>query len=152
MSIFVRCSNVFSSVDAPVCTHPSPQVLGAQIEEELRVRCSVTANPPDVTFFWQFNNSGESLDVSPLKFGKYQNYSYKQLEKKNPEKVNFSELFCKKCNLTKLHINIFHVNHYLFQETGSVQKLHPKKSDILQPPMGPLNGLYISLHAIIKLL
>lgn len=59
-----------SYIDAPVCAHPSPQVLGAQLEEALRVRCSVTANPPDVTFFWQFNNSGESLDVSPLKFGK----------------------------------------------------------------------------------
>ncbi|PZC75507.1 hypothetical protein B5X24_HaOG206048 [Helicoverpa armigera] len=54
---------------APVCAHASPQVLGAQLDESLRVRCSVTANPPDVTFFWQFNNSGESLDVSPLKFG-----------------------------------------------------------------------------------
>ncbi|XP_047509251.1 synaptogenesis protein syg-2-like isoform X1 [Pieris napi] len=53
---------------APVCTHTSPQVLGAQMEETLRVSCSVTANPPDVTFFWQFNNSGESLDVSPSKY------------------------------------------------------------------------------------
>ncbi|GBP88595.1 Neural cell adhesion molecule 1-B, partial [Eumeta japonica] len=58
---------------APVCAHPSPQVVGAQLEEALRVRCSVTANPPDVTFFWQFNNSGESLDVSPVKFGTLSN-------------------------------------------------------------------------------
>ncbi|KAH9636636.1 hypothetical protein HF086_003454 [Spodoptera exigua] len=57
--------------NAPVCAHPSPQVLGAQLDESLRVRCSVTANPPDVNFFWQFNNSGESLEVSPLKFGNY---------------------------------------------------------------------------------
>ncbi|VVC94376.1 unnamed protein product [Leptidea sinapis] len=44
--------------------------LRAQLDETLRVRCSVTANPPDVTFFWQFNSSGESLDVSPSKYGK----------------------------------------------------------------------------------
>ncbi|KOB70398.1 Turtle-like protein A [Operophtera brumata] len=53
---------------APVCTHPSPQVLGAQIEEELRVRCSVTANPPDVTFFWQFNNSTANGSTSELSY------------------------------------------------------------------------------------
>lgn len=66
----VMSNHLLVLIDAPVCMHNSPQVLGAQLEETLRVRCSVTANPPDVTFFWQFNNSGESLDVSPTKFGK----------------------------------------------------------------------------------
>lgn len=69
----MNSNNVFLSyTDAPVCEHSLPQVLGAQLDEALRVRCSVTANPPDVTFFWQFNNSGESLDVSPTKFGNVQ--------------------------------------------------------------------------------
>ncbi|XP_041969072.1 nephrin-like [Aricia agestis] len=62
-------ATILSIQYAPVCLSGSPQVVGAQLDETLRVRCAVTANPPDVTFFWQFNNSGESLDVSPTKFG-----------------------------------------------------------------------------------
>lgn len=43
-------------------------VIGASLDEALRVRCHVTADPADVTFVWQFNNSGESFDVSPARF------------------------------------------------------------------------------------
>lgn len=82
---------------APVCSHPSPQVLGAQIEEALRVRCSVTANPPDVTFFWQFNNSGESLDVSPLKFGTA-NGSTSELSYKAQSERDYGTLSCRGTN------------------------------------------------------
>ncbi|XP_028038629.1 neural cell adhesion molecule 1-like [Bombyx mandarina] len=82
---------------APVCSHPTPQVLGAQIEEALRVRCSVTANPPDVTFFWQFNNSGESLDVSPLKFGTA-NGSTSELVYKPQSERDFGTLSCRGAN------------------------------------------------------
>lgn len=56
--------------DAPVCGEASPQVVGAAIDEALRVRCSVQADPADVTFLWQFNNSGESFNVSPARYGK----------------------------------------------------------------------------------
>lgn len=55
---------------APVCAEATPQVVGAAIDEALRVRCSVHADPADVTFFWQFNNSGESFNVSPARYGK----------------------------------------------------------------------------------
>ncbi|CAB3246046.1 unnamed protein product [Arctia plantaginis] len=82
---------------APVCAHPSPQVLGAQLEESLRVRCSVTANPPDVTFFWQFNNSGESLDVSPLKFGTA-NGSTSELSYKPQSERDYGTLSCRGAN------------------------------------------------------
>lgn len=34
----------------------------------LKVRCQISADPSDVTFSWQFNNSGESFDVSPNRF------------------------------------------------------------------------------------
>ncbi|KAL4709843.1 hypothetical protein ACJJTC_000330 [Scirpophaga incertulas] len=82
---------------APVCAHISPQVLGAQIEEVLRVRCSVTANPPDVTFFWQFNNSGESLDVSPAKFGTA-NGSTSELSYKPQSERDYGTLSCRGTN------------------------------------------------------
>ncbi|XP_023954197.2 uncharacterized protein LOC112057866 [Bicyclus anynana] len=82
---------------APVCTHSSPQVLGAQLDEVLHVRCSVTANPPDVTFFWQFNNSGESLDVSPAKFGTA-NGSTSQLSYKPQSDRDYGALSCRGTN------------------------------------------------------
>ncbi|XP_041982912.1 obscurin-like [Aricia agestis] len=53
---------------APVCAQPSPQVVGARLDEALRVRCAVSADPADVTFVWQFNNSGESFQVSPARY------------------------------------------------------------------------------------
>ncbi|CAG9565372.1 unnamed protein product [Danaus chrysippus] len=81
----------------PVCTHTSPQVLGAQIDEALLIRCSVTANPPDVTFFWQFNNSGESLDVSPTKFGTA-NGSTSELSYKPQSERDYGALSCRGTN------------------------------------------------------
>ncbi|XP_048477987.1 nephrin [Plutella xylostella] len=53
---------------APVCAHPSPVLIGARLDEPLRVRCSVTADPAEVAFYWQFNNSGESFQVSPARY------------------------------------------------------------------------------------
>ncbi|CAG4932230.1 unnamed protein product [Parnassius apollo] len=82
---------------APVCSHTSPQVIGAQLDESLRVRCSVTANPPDVTFFWQFNNSGESLDVSPAKFG-IANGSTSELSYKVHSERDYGTLSCRGSN------------------------------------------------------
>ncbi|XP_077301047.1 B-cell receptor CD22-like [Arctopsyche grandis] len=54
---------------APVCSSGEVAVIGAALDEALRVRCSVEADPADVTFVWQFNNSGESFDVSPARYG-----------------------------------------------------------------------------------
>lgn len=60
--------NCFRFADAPVCADPEITVIGASLDEVLKVRCHVTADPSDVTFVWQFNNSGESFDVSPARF------------------------------------------------------------------------------------
>lgn len=54
--------------DAPVCRDSDIIVIGASLDEVLSVRCHVAADPSDVTFVWQFNNSGESFDVSPARF------------------------------------------------------------------------------------
>ncbi|CAB3233125.1 unnamed protein product [Arctia plantaginis] len=53
---------------APICAQPSPVLIGARLDEPLRVRCTVNADPADVTFYWQFNNSGESFQVSPARY------------------------------------------------------------------------------------
>ncbi|XP_028172608.1 nephrin-like [Ostrinia furnacalis] len=53
---------------APVCAQPTPLLIGARLDEPLRVRCTVSADPAEVTFYWQFNNSGESFQVSPARY------------------------------------------------------------------------------------
>ncbi|CAG9764806.1 unnamed protein product [Ceutorhynchus assimilis] len=50
---------------APVCREPDITVIGASLDETLKVHCDVSADPTDVTFLWQFNNSGESFDAQP---------------------------------------------------------------------------------------
>lgn len=44
-------------------------MVGASLDEVLRVRCHVTADPADVSFVWQFNNSGENFEVEQSRFG-----------------------------------------------------------------------------------
>ncbi|XP_066249779.1 protein turtle homolog A-like [Euwallacea similis] len=53
---------------APVCTEPELTIIGASLDEAVKVRCHVTADPSDVTFQWQMNNSGESFDVQAQRF------------------------------------------------------------------------------------
>ena len=57
-----------STLVAPVCQDTEVTVIGASLDETLKVRCHVSADPSDVTFIWQFNNSGESFDVPPQMF------------------------------------------------------------------------------------
>ncbi|KAK2585637.1 hypothetical protein KPH14_010261 [Odynerus spinipes] len=51
---------------APVCK-TSPTVIGASLEESVKVRCEVDADPNEVDFVWEFNNSGENFEVAPAK-------------------------------------------------------------------------------------
>ncbi|XP_074036951.1 protein turtle homolog A isoform X2 [Leptinotarsa decemlineata] len=54
---------------APVCSRDTDiTIIGASLDEVIKVRCQVAADPADVNFLWQFNNSGESFDVSPARF------------------------------------------------------------------------------------
>jgi hypothetical protein len=43
-------------------------IIGASLEESVRVRCEVEADPAEVDFVWEFNNSGENFDVALAKF------------------------------------------------------------------------------------
>ena len=42
--------------DAPRCAIP-PTLQGVGMKEPVNVTCTVLADPPDVTFYWSFNNS-----------------------------------------------------------------------------------------------
>lgn len=43
-------------------------IIGASLEETVRVRCEVEADPSEVEFDWEFNNSGENFEVAPAKY------------------------------------------------------------------------------------
>lgn len=60
-------NNNFFSV-APVCLNNEITIIGASLDEKMYVPCHVAADPSDVDFSWQFNNSGESFDVAPARF------------------------------------------------------------------------------------
>lgn len=55
--------------DAPVCSKDSEiTVIGASLDETIKIRCQVAADPGVDSFIWQFNNSGENFDVAPARF------------------------------------------------------------------------------------
>ncbi|KAK0090772.1 hypothetical protein PV325_003792 [Microctonus aethiopoides] len=53
---------------APVCKEDRIVVVGASRGESLNISCRVEADPPVHNFRWKFNNSGETLEVSPQRF------------------------------------------------------------------------------------
>ncbi|XP_012276028.1 hemicentin-2 [Orussus abietinus] len=53
---------------APVCKTREVTIIGASLEESVKVRCEVDADPSEVDFIWEFNNSGENFEVAPAKF------------------------------------------------------------------------------------
>ncbi|XP_076765753.1 sidestep III [Xylocopa sonorina] len=53
---------------APVCKTKEVSIIGASLEESVKVRCEVDADPNEVEFVWEFNNSGENFEVAPAKF------------------------------------------------------------------------------------
>ncbi|XP_048486123.1 hemicentin-2 [Plutella xylostella] len=82
---------------APVCAGATPLVVGTALDEALRVRCSVLADPADVTFLWQFNNSGESFDVSPARYGTV-NGSVSELRYTPASERDYGALSCRGTN------------------------------------------------------
>ncbi|XP_063627874.1 hemicentin-1-like [Cydia splendana] len=82
---------------APVCAESSPQVVGAALDEALHVRCSVHADPADVHFLWEFNNSGESFNVSPARYGTV-NSSISELRYTPASERDYGALTCRGTN------------------------------------------------------
>ncbi|XP_033218272.1 B-cell receptor CD22-like [Belonocnema kinseyi] len=52
---------------APVCKTKEVTIIGASLEESVKVRCEVDADPADVGFTWEFNNSGENFEGASSK-------------------------------------------------------------------------------------
>lgn len=53
---------------APVCKTKEVTIIGASIDESVKIRCEVEADPNEVDFVWEFNNSGENFELAPAKF------------------------------------------------------------------------------------
>ncbi|XP_043273728.1 hemicentin-1-like isoform X2 [Venturia canescens] len=53
---------------SPMCKEDRIIVVGASRGESLNISCKVEADPPVRNFRWKFNNSGETLEVSPRRF------------------------------------------------------------------------------------
>ncbi|XP_073848797.1 sidestep VII transmembrane protein isoform X3 [Musca autumnalis] len=49
---------------APTCTSNQSIIYGAAKHEDVKIKCTVDANPQEVEFTWTFNNSAESVDVA----------------------------------------------------------------------------------------
>ncbi|XP_058982793.1 neural cell adhesion molecule 2 isoform X2 [Musca domestica] len=49
---------------APTCTSNQSIIYGAAKQEDVKIKCTVDANPYEVEFTWTFNNSAESIDVA----------------------------------------------------------------------------------------
>ncbi|KAF7990771.1 hypothetical protein HCN44_000576 [Aphidius gifuensis] len=53
---------------APVCMTSDVTIIGASLDESVKIRCQVEADPIEVEFTWEFNNSGENFELAPAKF------------------------------------------------------------------------------------
>ncbi|XP_055539389.1 nephrin-like [Wyeomyia smithii] len=55
---------------APVCATEKIIIVGAFRSESLHIPCEVHADPPPRQFYWKFNNSGETLEITKERFVK----------------------------------------------------------------------------------
>lgn len=69
-NIAISVKKICFTADSPVCVPGQKILYGATRHEEVKVLCEVDADPPDVTFRWSFNKSGENMeDVSYISEG-----------------------------------------------------------------------------------
>ncbi|XP_055627743.1 uncharacterized protein LOC129769468 [Toxorhynchites rutilus septentrionalis] len=59
---------------APVCASSSIMIVGASLDETVPVPCHVAADPLDVSFDWNFSNSGERFEVTSGQFNLLQDF------------------------------------------------------------------------------
>ncbi|XP_034835919.2 B-cell receptor CD22-like [Maniola hyperantus] len=83
---------------APLCAQLTPLVIGARLDEPLRVRCTVSADPADVVFYWQFNNSGESFQVSPARYAVSTGGTSSELRYRAASERDYGALLCRATN------------------------------------------------------
>ena len=62
-SVFLRYLNLLfpPPIDSPICTNMTTTIRVLSLAKDLRVICSVDAQPTDIKFRWTTNTSGDSL-------------------------------------------------------------------------------------------
>ncbi|XP_066587732.1 neural cell adhesion molecule 2-like isoform X2 [Prorops nasuta] len=79
---------------APVCKEDRIIVVGASRGEALDIVCRVEADPPAHNFRWKFNNSGETLDVSPRRFSVENSGDVSKLRYTPSTELDYGTLSC----------------------------------------------------------
>lgn len=65
----------YSLTDAPVCINSGVTVVGASLDESVKIGCRVSADPSKVSFEWTFSNSGERFEVPSGHFTTIQDFN-----------------------------------------------------------------------------
>jgi hypothetical protein len=80
--------------DAPTCRQERILVVGASRAESLDIACEVETDPPARSFKWKFNNSGETLEVSPEMFAATSNGTMSILRYTPVSELDYGTLSC----------------------------------------------------------
>ncbi|KDR10051.1 hypothetical protein L798_00313, partial [Zootermopsis nevadensis] len=79
---------------APTCRQERILVVGASRAESLDIACEVETDPPARSFKWKFNNSGETLEVSPERFAATSNGTMSILRYTPVSELDYGTLSC----------------------------------------------------------
>ncbi|XP_023711739.1 nephrin isoform X2 [Cryptotermes secundus] len=79
---------------APTCRQERILVVGASRAESLDIACEVETDPPARSFKWKFNNSGETLEVSPERFAATSNGTMSVLRYTPVSELDYGTLSC----------------------------------------------------------
>ncbi|XP_069700710.1 neural cell adhesion molecule 2-like [Periplaneta americana] len=79
---------------APTCRQERILVVGASRSESLDIACEVETDPPARSFKWKFNNSGETLEVSPERFAATSNGTVSVLRYTPVSELDYGTLSC----------------------------------------------------------
>lgn len=82
---------------APVCYSSSVTEYGADRGEKVKILCEVEANPPNVSFVWEFNNKSGSLSLPTGRFSYNGTRSYLEFQPNNEN--DYGLLNCRARNI-----------------------------------------------------
>nr|CAD7425655.1 unnamed protein product [Timema monikensis] len=80
--------------NAPTCKQEKILVVGASRAESLDIACEVETDPPVRSFKWKFNNSGETIEVSPDRFASTSNGTTSVLRYTPVSDLDYGTLSC----------------------------------------------------------
>ncbi|CAB4061642.1 unnamed protein product [Lepeophtheirus salmonis] len=76
----------------PVCSNINIQITGIGKDRLANVSCNVHSHPLPQEFFWTFNNTDKSIDISKYNFS--QNSTHSNLLYTPPEDIDYGKLYC----------------------------------------------------------